>query len=330
MPLRRTPPPSTSPRLEPAPETSLACELSAPITHADTGSNQNSCDVGLSPRLQHFGSEPNLNILRMNVTDRKKRKFEGDDFSNFMSTIKEMFDTLSTEQNKRFQDLLGSVNSLREQNADLTKSVETMSHKYDEFLTRIKTLEDAKKEDRKYINLLEQKIENLERKTRSSGIEIRNVPKCKPDKPETKTELCELVKIMGRKLNIDINDSDIRDVYRVTAKDSSKPIITEFASVIVKEKILTAVKSFNKTKEKGEKLNTSHFNISGPVRPVFIAETLTQKSQKLFYLARMFAKEYGFAFCWTSRGVIYLRKDVNLSQIKIENDVDLEKLKNCI
>ncbi|KAJ8704384.1 hypothetical protein PYW08_005156 [Mythimna loreyi] len=315
MSVRRSPPPT----LHNAPTTPVS-QKSANIQSADAEATiGNSVSVSLS--------EPNLHQLTMNVTERKKRKFDGDDINSFMCSLKEMFDTLSNEQNERFQDLLISVNSLREQNAELTKSVETMSHKYDEILSRIKLLEDTKKEDTRYIKSLEQKIDNLERKTRASGIEIRNIPKMKPDKSETKSDLCLIAQQMGKTLNISIQDSDIKDIYRITAKDSSNPIITEFTSVLMKEKVLAAVKAFNKTKQKGEKLNTTHFIKTDAVKPVFVAETLTQKTQKIFYLARAFQKDYGYDFCWTSRGIVYLRKSTGSAQIKIEFEADLEKLK---
>ncbi|XP_026746537.1 uncharacterized protein LOC113507810 [Trichoplusia ni] len=326
MPLRRTPPPVSSPRNA---STSQATEEMAPpnITNAEMTLIHQSSEVKIASEMIHYDSEPDLQLLKMNITDRKKRKFEGDDINSFMPTIKKMFESLSIEQNKRFQDLLGSVNSLRERNAELTKSVEAMSLKYDEFLSRIKSLEEARKEDKKQIISLEQKIENLERKTRSSSIEIRNIPKTNK---ETKTDLCQLIQVMGKSVSIDIKDSDIRDIYRITAKDSSNPIITEFTTVIMKEKVLSAVKNFNKCRQKGDKLNTGHLSIQGPNKPVFIAETLTQKSQRIFFLARAFAKEHGFAFCWTSRGAIYVRKSENLPQIRIQDEEDLEKLRNSI
>ncbi|CAK1553275.1 unnamed protein product [Leptosia nina] len=299
----------------------------AQISDAETTLIENSAIVSLTTERQHYDSEPNLHLLSTNVTERKKRKFDGDDSENFMVTIKYMFDAFSKEQNKRFQDLLVSVNCIREQNSELTKSVETMSSKYDEFLSRIKHLEDARKEDKKYVSILEQRLETLERKSRASGIELRNIPKTITGKPETKSDLCQLTQLMGKAINIDIRESDVRDIYRINSKDSSNPIIAEFTSVLVKEKILSAVKSFNKKKQKGEKLNTGHFGTVGPIKPAFVTETLTQQTQKIFYLARTFQKEHGYDFCWTSRGVVYLRKNSNLSQIKIECQADLDKLK---
>lgn len=237
-----------------------------------------------------------------------------------------MFETFSKQQNKLFEDLKSSIQSIREQNVSLQKSVDMMSSKYDEFLSRISDLESERKQDKIKISQLEQKIESMERKSKVTGIEIRNIPK---KSGETKESLSESVKGLGKVLKIDLGNLDIRDVYRINSKDGSNPIIAEFSSAIIKEKIISNVKTFNKSKPKNEKLNTSHLNYTGPNKPLFVSETLTQNTQKLFYLARHFQKNFGYAFCWTSRGIVYLRKEEKSSQIKITTEEDLENLRKA-
>lgn len=58
-------------------------------------------------------------------------------------------------------------------------------------------------------------------------------------------------------VNLDIQVADIRDIFRPITRDLQKPIIAEFSSVIKKEKLISAVKNFNKGKQKGKKLNTT-------------------------------------------------------------------------
>ncbi|XP_011557012.3 uncharacterized protein LOC105387907 [Plutella xylostella] len=258
------------------------------------------------------------------MAERKKRKFEGEEANDIAIMMKDMFSKLSKEQNQRFHDLQSCINNLSEENSELVKSIELMNHKYDEFLSRITRLESERKTDKVIISQLEDRIETMERKARASGIEIRNIPKTSG---ETKNELCAIVKSLGKTLNVDIHDHDIRDIYRIKSKDSTNPIITEFSSVLKKEKILKASKDFNKNKSKGDKLNTSHFQIKTPVKPVFLSETLTYKAQRLFYLARDLQRNYNFAFCWTSHGVVYLRRDENSPQIRVTNETDLEGLR---
>lgn len=276
--------------------------------------------------IRHTESEPNITTMKGLNTERKKRKHDG--VENSMSdTLREMFVEFSVEQSKNFNSLQSVVNTIKEQNVELTKSVDMMSSKYDEFLARITALEQKGQEDQQYINVLEEKIEVLERKSRAAGIEL-HIPKFnRGQKPETKDELLTIVKSLGTVVNLDIQDADIRDIFRPFSKDTQKPIIAELSSVIKKEKLIYAVKSFNKGKNKGEKLNTNHLNLDIPVQPVFVAETLTQKQQRLFYLARKFAADQKYDFCWTVRGVVYLRKKETAPQIRVDDSLTLEDLR---
>lgn len=276
--------------------------------------------------LRHTESEPNIATMMELNTERKKRKHDGED-NSMSDTLREMFAAFTLEQNKNFNSLLSAVITIKEQNIELTKSVEMISTKYDEFLARITVLEQKEKEDRQYISVLEEKIEALERKSRATGLEI-HIPKVnKGSKPETKDELITIVKSLGEVVDLNIQDADIRDIFRPFSKDSRKPIIAELSSVMKKEKLINAVKTFNKGKNRGEKLNTNHLNLDIPVQPVFIAEALTKKQQRLFYLARMFAAEQKYDFCWTVRGVVYLRKKETAPQIRVDDPLTLEDLR---
>ncbi|KAH9636859.1 hypothetical protein HF086_008308 [Spodoptera exigua] len=196
-----------------------------------------------------------------------------------------------------------------------------MSNKYDEFLNKITQLESARREDKKNIEYLEEKVEYLERKSKSTGIEIRNVPK---KSGETKSDLCKIVESIAKTVSVDMGQNCIKDIYRIKSKDSSKPIIAEFTTVLIKEKVLGNVKIFNKSKIPSKKLNSTHLGLQGQL---YLAETLTTKAQKLFYLARNFQKQYNYDFCWTSHGVIYLRKKGESPHIKIISEMDIEQLR---
>lgn len=275
--------------------------------------------------LVHSESVPDLPSMLLNLNDRKKkRKHEGEDEDNTLSIMQQMINKLAEDQEKRFNDLLSSIQIIANQNAELTSSVTLLSDKYDEFLQKISTLEAEKKEDRKLIKQLEDKLENIERKSRETGIELRCVP---TSQNETKQDLCEIVKSLGSTLNVEIKSSDIKDIYRLKSKDSSNPIVTELNSVLLKEAIIKNARSFNKSKPKGQKLNTTHINLKAPPTPVYVSETLTYKAQRLFFLARSFQKNHKYEFCWTARGVVYLRKDEKSPLIKILDEDTIVELK---
>ncbi|XP_022830972.1 uncharacterized protein LOC111359610 [Spodoptera litura] len=273
--------------------------------------------------IQHYDSAPDLRSIIENINERKKRKFDEGDIYN-TDIIKEMFAVLSRDQAARFDELQTTISCLKEQNVKLTQSVEMMSSKYDEFLSRISQLESDRRTDKKYIELLEDKIEYSERKSRSTGIEIRNIPK---KTGETKHDLFNLINSVAKIADVDVNPECIKDIYRIKSRDSSHPIMVELTTVLLKEKILNNLKSYNKTKRPGEKLNTGNLGFRGPTKPVYVSEALTTKTQKLFYLARTFQQQYKYLFCWTSHGVIYLRKEENAPHIKILSEKDIENLR---
>lgn len=247
--------------------------------------------------------------------------------------IEDLFSSFSTKMEKRFEALHVSVNQIADQNCDMQKSLSFMNEKYDHLLEKLKTLEEERLNDKRTIRTLEDKIELLERRSRATAVEIRNTPRIfqQNNRLETKTDLCEIIKNMAKTVNCSLQESDIRDVYRILSKnETSRPIILDLNSVIKKEALLNAIKEFNRNKGKGEKLNTSHLNLPGTSKPVYVSEALTYKMQKLFFVAREFAKEYNFTYCWTSRGVVYLRKDEKQPYIRVENEKELQSLKNSI
>lgn len=259
--------------------------------------------------LLHCGSEPDLHTLAANITERKKRKHEGEK-SDISEIISKMFSSFSNEQDKRFQEL--------------KTSIDLMSNKYDQFLSKINCLEKERQSDKLIIKELEDKLETLERKTRVAGIEIRNIPK---QNGETKDTLVSEISKLGGILSVDINTNNIKDIYRLKSKDSSDPIVVDFTSVLIKDKVLKSVKTFNKSKQKGSKLNTNHLNANYSQKPIYISEALTHKTQRLYYLARQFRKSHGYSFCWTANGIVYLKNNEDSPHIRINNDADLEKLR---
>lgn len=112
------------------------------------------------------------------------------------------------------------MQQIKEQNEEIRSSIEFMSNKYEDMRTKVETLEAERKADRKYILTLENKLEMMERRTRQSNLEIRNVPKIptNPESRETKKDLVSVIQNMGNFLNIKLKQSDIRDIFRINLK----------------------------------------------------------------------------------------------------------------
>lgn len=297
MPLRRSPPPGPS------------------GTPRDPS-------TGTSSKQTYDSDTPSERSGRSNITARPKRKRDDDDIKELRSEMKEFFTKLTDSVEQRFSEI-------KRQNSELQTCMQYMSDKYDDILQKLHDLEKNRDKEKKQIIALEDRVEMLERKMKFTGLEIRNVPiLIKDDKKyETKQDMCNIFKSLAKSVDMDIADYDIKDIYRINSnKDAAKPIMVELNSVLKKDDILQAVKNLNKGKAKGDKLNTEHLKIPGPSRPVYVSEMLTYKAQKLFYMARDFARQNNYTYCWTSKGIVYLRKSDGQGLVRIETESDFSKL----
>lgn len=299
MPLKRTPP-----------ATAASCAHSA----CDSESDLNSAQATVARK----NSQTKKSTRN---TKRKHEQVSGDDGSPTKSEMKLMFNDLKEDQNTKMKQLLDSIQDVKSQNADLQKSMEYMSQKYDDLLKRLDFLEGVRKSDNDYTKVLENKIESLERQLRSTTIEIRNIPM---KQPETKQDLLNTVEKVGEVLNVVLQQSDINNVYRINAKSENKPIIVQLHNTALKEKIINCAKRHNKSQK--DRLTTTLLNIEGPSKQVYISENLTQGAKMLFYKAREFAKVNDYSFCWTAHGRIFLRKREGAPQHRIDKEEDLRQV----
>lgn len=279
-----------------------------------------------SDSLIHCSSEPDLNkalaakseSVGAELCRRTKRKRTDESDSNLQSIMTEMrsmFATFKDEQNEKFETICATME-------DLKSAFEFTTQKYNSALEQIQKLEQERISDGAYIRSLEGRLESYERHTRSSCLEFRNIPS---SQPEPKDTLLKTIITTVKVLDISLTQSDIKDVYRIsTSKDStSKTIIVDFVSTLLKEKVLNQYKKHNRDRNR---LTTEHIRLSGPAKPIFISENLTAYMKRIFFLARDFAKSNHFNFCWVKNGRIYIRKREGASVIRINDEKDLAQI----
>lgn len=246
-----------------------------------------------------------------------------DEPNSLLSHIQDMFISFERKQNVKLEKLIDSMHTIKEQNADIQKSMEFLSTKYDEALVKIQDLEQRGKSYEAKIESLESKIEQLERYSRNSTIEIRNIPR---QANENKSELRSIIKKVGETINQPILDSEIQDILRLkTNKETKNHILVNFISTTIKEGFITKCRTFNR-ENKENKLSTHHLQLPGPSKPIYVDESLTKLGRKLFYLARQFVKDNNYYSTWTSYGKIYLREKKDSLAIRIDTEQDLRKL----
>lgn len=265
------------------------------------------------------------------------------DFQQFKSEIKEMIHSwkeeqetsltkMISEQTTLMRSLLNDLTEVKMQNseikqtnAEIMNSVGFMNEKFEEIKSEMDILKKERNQQSIYIQSLEKKLNDLQHKSRTSSLEIRNVPF---NDKETVTDLQELVCRIGKLSNVSINHSEIRDVYRTGSRqNSTRPIVAELTTVQKKHTLLSSVREYNKSKKQNvDKINTESIGISGKPQPIYISEHLPMTSKKLFHSAREFAKEYNYKFCWCVNGNIFLRKKEGDKQTLVTSEQSLKDL----
>lgn len=293
---------------------------SAALVHMDTGFNRSASE----PDLTRF-TPPNF------VSQRNKRCRDqmDDSMSNQMDDFKQEMRKLMTffsaSQASELKQVTTELKKIQQTNFNIESSVSFLAAQNEEFRQRIVELETQARQDRGYIAILENKIEELQMNSRKSSFEIKNVPK-KPN--ENKDDLIEMVSTLSQSLDCNITKSDIKDIYRVRPKSNnnkSATIVVETGSTLVKNDILKAAKSFN-IKHKN-KLCAKHLGYkTHEDTPVFLSEHLTPKAARLHFLARELAKSKTYKFCWTAYGKVYVRENEHSPIILIRNENQVHQL----
>ncbi|XP_028161715.1 uncharacterized protein LOC114353800 [Ostrinia furnacalis] len=252
------------------------------------------------------------------ITRHKRKHGEVDN-----SELKELLCDMQRKQQAEFSSLKQDMDTIKQQNLDYQKSLEYLSDMYDSLLRRMDTVEKENLAYKTRIANLEGKVEQLERNLKASSIEIRNVPVCQTEnKSSLRAHLLQLSDV----INLNIQDKDIRDVFRIRKKNNSGPIIAEFTTNSLKEMFIKSSIDYNKERPKEQKLNTSHLKIEGKPMPIYITDNLTTKTRRLHFLSREFVKTHQYAGYWIAYGKVYLREKEGKPALRIDCEEDLAKL----
>lgn len=302
------------------PRTSPPASPPKPKTQSHSESDSSSMDKTEQNRKMSTRSKR----LRM---ESSPQATEGDNnnFNEFKKELMLMLNTWKAEQSATLSKLVSDVAALKTQcseiqksNSEIEASMTFMNAQFDEMKDRIARLELEKKENRDYMILLEKQFEELQQQSRSSSIEVRNVPE--KDK-EVESDLVRITQALGTTLDVKFSETDIRDIYRRPGKaGTTKSIVVEFNSVQLKNNLLAASRRFNRSRQGSEKLNYEHTGVVGDKRPIYIDEHLPYSTRKLFFHTREFAKKHEFKFCWISNGRVLLRKDSNSKFIHVKTE----------
>ncbi|KAJ8726708.1 hypothetical protein PYW08_015105 [Mythimna loreyi] len=249
---------------------------------------------------------------------RKRSDDEENCLSTFMTDLRVMFNDLKQQQEDKYNMLFSKMDELR-------LTFDMMSEKLNNLTSRVEHLESERGESMSYIATLETKIENMEQGSRSTCLEIRNIP---VEKTENKTTLLKTVLHTSKIIKCEMNSYDIKDIFRIKSKDPAhKTMIVNFTTVLRKEEFLEKYRKHNMN---SFKLTTEHLKIGGPAKPIFISENLSSRNKRLFFLARGVANTNNYKFCWVKHGKIFVREKEGSKHIHVKTEADLSLLAKTI
>ncbi|KOB58233.1 Zinc finger DNA binding protein [Operophtera brumata] len=293
--------------------------------------------VGHSPTstpvrdMQRGSSTPEMSTInpdQTNITSRNKRfrpEFSPEkEGLSFETRILSLLTDWKRDQDIVLSKLSSDFAEVKSQNTKIEKSIESINARYECMKQTVDKLQEERSDYRSFTIQLEKRVDDLQRSSRSSGIEIRNVPF---NVNETADDLSVIVLKICNAIQSPMVKLDLRDVYRLPGKKgSSRPIVAELQTVQQRIKVLDAARIFNKDRPVTDKLNTGHIAIDGPLMPIYVSESLPGYLKQLFYEARAFAKSNNYKYCWSRYGKLFLRENDESNPITITSLACLKQL----
>lgn len=148
------------------------------------------------------------------ISQRFKRRRE-DDLNVFREEMIDMIKSMLLIQEMELKKITPTLMKIKLTNSNIENSVAAITQQNEEFKRKIEQMEIQAKKDKEYITFLKEKVEDLQRSSRKSNIEIKNVPK---QVKETKEDLINMVFCLSETVNNAIPKSDIGDIYRIKGK----------------------------------------------------------------------------------------------------------------
>ncbi|KAM3959804.1 RNA polymerase I subunit Rpl135 [Aphomia sociella] len=256
--------------------------------------------------VQKKGGDNSLTPVRAcsdSVTVRKKTESTESDISSL------------TEQLRLLTVEFSAVKSKLD---DVTQSLVYSNERMEEVMLKWAVTEERlrcleKRDDE--IESLRATVTQLQKDLRAQGqqnlrneIEIVGIPESPSE------NLHHTILVAARKVGLRLEDSDLDWVARVGPRRSPvttalpedgarmpRPVVVRLLQRSKRDEFLKAAKS-------RKNLSNTDLDVPGNLRKVFFNERLTKELRTLFRDTRSRAKQHGYAFCWCTHGVIYIRQ----------------------
>jgi hypothetical protein len=180
----------------------------------------------------------------------------------------------------------------------------------------IRSLQTENERLRGRVDMFEARMDDLEQRSRANVVELYGIPEVPgEDVTDVAVKVCGAV---GMEIGRDAIDACHRS--RKTNNRPTSGIVVKFVRRRDADEVL------QKRRMKRD-LNTSHINLPGEGKPIYINQSLTADRRKLFAKARQLKNVKGLKYVWTDRsGRIKIRRDDGGKVIVIKSQGDLDTI----
>lgn len=281
----------------------------------------------------HYNSDSALHIEKRCDTDfyfnhakKPKRSMEDleDTTDPTLSLIMSLFADFKKQQDEKFDNINQTLNTIMSQNQDIRDTVEKLSTRQDELLTKVTSLESENSMMKQRISVLENRLEEQEKNACSTSLEVRNLPK---QETENKSTLINIMQTLGTTLGLQtpLKTSEIKNIFRTK---NNNVIVADFTTALRRDEYISKFKSYNKHQRESKLpvLDSSSVGASDKdtPRPIYVAESLTKKGRRLYFLAREQVRNKSLYASWTSFGRIFVKESEGSTPTLIVSERDLQ------
>lgn len=242
--------------------------------------------------------------------------------SEVQKSNKEYFDALSTFRQEvltKNQEFTNSLNSYSEWIIENGRQIKELGNNLSKV---IKDYEEIKQENlnlKKANDILTKRLNNLEQSVRDKTVEMYGIPFRREER------LIEVIENVSNAIGFNFKEEMVDSCYRLRpggggSTDKPAGIVMRFSRKIDKE-------LFMDLRRKKRNLNSRDLGyMEGNAMSVYVNDSLTPESRKLFNAARLVKQEKQFTYLWVKNGRIFMRKNTGDRYVVIESQDDLNKL----
>lgn len=299
-------------------ETTMSCDESFVEDSSSAAEHSRPCIYTL-PATQTATSSNGMTYVEfLSLLDSKLDAKLDEKFDTFRTSVNKMIQSQITSAIENLKtDFTHTTDFLADEQRDLKRDLATANN-------AISALEAEKSKLQSELDVMERRINSVEKVSRSRNLEIQAIPDRRNE------DLVAIVRKICDTINVPVHDVDICSVRRIAKfnPDSSRPrnILLTLPSERQRDIILSAYKRYNKH-HRSDPLNTGLLGIPGEKVNIYLAEHLSAECRELYAAARKFSRDHSFKYVWVKYGRVYLRKDDSSSAIFVKDLPTLGRLK---